>query len=109
MWLSIHLSLRVHVCVYMYICISILRNIYEYIHFLTHTHTIPPPRVPPRQLCVEHVIRHMDAVNAIPMLRFAEEANSHLIKEKALSIILNDFGVARLVWCGAVVHQAGVN
>ncbi len=51
----------------------------------------------------------MDAVNAIPMLRFAEEANSHLIKEKALSIILNDFGVARLVWCGALVHQAGVN
>ena len=54
-------------------------------------------------------MRHMDAVNAIPMLRFAEEASSHLIKEKALSIILNDFGVARLVWCGALVHQAEVN
>jgi len=44
-----------------------------------------------RELCVQHVVMHMDLINAMPMLRFSEASNSQAIKRAATDIILADF------------------
>ena len=44
-----------------------------------------------RELCVQHVLMHMDNINALPMLRFSEECGSDAIKQAACEIILGDF------------------
>jgi hypothetical protein len=44
-----------------------------------------------RELCVQHVVEHMDAINALPMLRFSEECQSRRIKQAACELIFADF------------------
>jgi hypothetical protein len=44
-----------------------------------------------RELCVQHLITHMDSINALPMLRFSEECGSNAIKQAACEILLGNF------------------
>jgi hypothetical protein len=44
-----------------------------------------------RHLCVQHVVTHIDWINAIPMLRFSDECNSPAIQQTAFEVILANF------------------
>ena len=44
-----------------------------------------------RHLCVQHVVTHIDWINAIPMLRFSDECHSDAIKQAAFDTIFTNF------------------